>query len=103
GAVPPARPVKPGDTIMLFGTGFGPTDPPVPDGEIVRQVGRLITPVSIRIGGVLADVGFAGIVGAGLYQFNVTIPSLIDGDQQVVAEIDGFRTPASAFITVQRQ
>jgi len=98
-----ARPARASDVILLFGTGFGLTDPAAPDGEIVRLPGRLISSVAIRIGNLVADVAFAGLVGAGLYQFNVTIPSLPDGDHTVLAEIGGFRSQSTAFITIQAQ
>ncbi len=101
GAVP-TRPAKPGDVILLFGTGFGVTDPPAAEGQIVTQVGRLATPVTIRIVTAVADVRFAGLVGAGLYQFNVIVPDVPDGDHAVIAEIGGFRSQANAFITVQK-
>jgi len=103
GTAVPTRPAKPGDVILLFGTGFGPTDPAAPEGQIVTQVGRLLSSVTMRIGGVVADVAFAGLVGAGLYQFNVIVPSLPDGDHAAVAEIGGFRSQATAFITVRTQ
>lgn len=103
GAAIATRPAKPGDVILLFATGFGPTDPPIPEGQIVTQIGRLTTPVTIRIGNVVADVAFAGLVGAGLYQFNVTVPNLPAGDQPVAAEIGGVRSQVNAFITVQSQ
>lgn len=32
----PAPPAKPGDAVLLFGTGFGPTSPGVLAGEIFR-------------------------------------------------------------------
>jgi uncharacterized protein (TIGR03437 family) len=50
---------------------------------------------------VAADVAFAGLVSSGLYQFNVTVPDVPDGDQSVVADIGGFRTQETAFLTVQ--
>jgi uncharacterized protein (TIGR03437 family) len=42
-------------------------------------------------------------VSAGLYQFNVTVPNLPNGDHAVVAEIATIRTQPGAFITVQTQ
>lgn len=47
-------------------------------------------------------MAFAGLSGAGLYQFNLTIPELPDGDHEVVAEIAGVRTQAGAKIRIQR-
>jgi uncharacterized protein (TIGR03437 family) len=96
------RPVKADDIIQLYGTGFGPTDPAVPAGMIVDPPARLTSPVTVRIGGLNADVKWAGLVSAGLYQFNVKVPVLLDGDAPVVIEIDGMSTQAGALLTVQR-
>jgi uncharacterized protein (TIGR03437 family) len=98
----PTRPVKPGDVIMLFGNGFGPTDPSWPTEELVGEAAPLSIPVTVRIGGSSAIVHFAGLVSSGLYQFNVTIPEVPDGDQPVVAGVAGFHSQDGAFITVQR-
>jgi hypothetical protein len=38
-----------------------------------------------------------------LYQFNVTIPDLADGDHAVTAEVGGVRTGKIGRIRVQRQ
>lgn len=43
----------------------------------------------IRIGSLEANVSFAGLAGAGLYQFNVEVPELAAGEYTVTAEIGG--------------
>ena len=96
----PTRLAKPGDVIMLFGTGFGPTDPAVPAGLVFTGAAAVTQPITVRIGEVVADVAYAGLVGAGLCQLNVTIPELPDGDHPVVAEIGGLRTQTGAFVSV---
>jgi uncharacterized protein (TIGR03437 family) len=54
------------------------------------------------IGGVRAQVSFAGVSGAGLDQFNVTVPSgLPDGDAALVATVSGVSTQPNVFLTVQ--
>jgi uncharacterized protein (TIGR03437 family) len=83
------RPVKPGDSIMLFGTGFGPTDPAIPAGVVFTGAAQMTERTTVRIGGVAAKVTYAGLVGAGLCQLNVTIPELPDSDHTVVVEIGG--------------
>jgi uncharacterized protein (TIGR03437 family) len=95
-------PAKPGDAVVLFGTGFGPTDPAVPAGEAFEGAATLSNTVAIRIGTVDAAVSFAGLTSAGMYQFNVTIPDLIDGDYPVTASVGGFRTQSAARIRIQR-
>ena len=99
----PVRPAKAGDVILLFGGGFGVTAPAVPAGEIFAGAAPLVNPgqLTLKIGGVAADVRFAGLVGAGLYQFNVVVPGVTAGDQAVVAEIGGFSSQANKFITIE--
>ena len=98
-----SRPAVPGDVILLFGTGFGPADPASPAAVLVGQPAVLSAPVTIRIGNVVANVVFAGLVGPGLYQFNVTVPNLPPGDQAVVFGIGCARSQDRAFITVGSQ
>jgi uncharacterized protein (TIGR03437 family) len=95
-------PAKPGDVVLLFGTGFGPTNPGVPAGQVFQGAAALANPVAVRIGGASANVAFAGLSAAGLYQFNLTIPDLPDGVHEVVAEIGGARTQTGARIQIQR-
>jgi uncharacterized protein (TIGR03437 family) len=98
-----SRPAQPGEITLLFGTGFGPTTPAVPSGQIVNGAAPLTDPalLHIRIGGVLANVQFAGIVAPGEYQFNVVIPPLPDGDQPLVADIGGLTTQSGLSIAVK--
>jgi uncharacterized protein (TIGR03437 family) len=98
------RPAKPGDIVQLFGTGFGPTNPAVPAGQVFRGAAPLADPsqLTVKIGNVAAQVQFAGLTGAGLYQINVIIPDLPAGDQAVVATIAGNSTQTGKYITVER-
>jgi uncharacterized protein (TIGR03437 family) len=98
-AIPGSRSAKAGDIVMLFGTGFGPAVPPQPAGRLVT-VAPLAHAVAIRIGGVPAPHTFAGLVGPGLYQFNVHVPDLTAGDHEVVIEIEGVSTQPNARIAV---
>jgi uncharacterized protein (TIGR03437 family) len=94
-------PAKPGELVVLFGNGFGPTSVPVVSGSIT-QGGTLMTMPAIRIGGVTASLQYAGLAAPGEYQFNVFVPSsLADGDQPITASYGGLTTQAGAVITVQ--
>ena len=97
-----ARPARPGETVLLFATGLGPTTPPYPEGQIVRLPAPLRDPLQVRIGGLDATVDFAGIVGAGLYQINARIPDLPDGDSLVSAQIQGFSSQDRVYLAIQR-
>jgi len=93
-------PAKPGETILLYGVGFGPTNPPQPTGQAVTAE-PLANPVQITIGGVAVTPSFAGLSSSGLYQFNVTVPaSLANGDAAVLATIGGVTTQTGVLVTV---
>ena len=100
-------PAKPGEVIILWGTGFGPTSPAMPAGRVVDSATtRSLTekPV-IRIGGVVAEYlgGALSPGSAGLYQIVVRVPeSTPDGDWPVVAETGGIQSPETALLTVQK-
>ena len=100
------RPVKPGDLVQLFGTGFGPTDPALPAGQIpvFPPLFNLVDEVNVRVGGQTARVLFAGAAPglAGVVQIVIEIPDVADGDQPVDAEIAGRPTQDNALIPVQR-
>jgi uncharacterized protein (TIGR03437 family) len=74
------RPVKPGETLVLYGVGFGTTNPLVQAGKIFSGSAPTINPVIVTIGGVKAAVSYAGLIEAGLYQINVTVPSVASGE-----------------------
>ena len=102
GAFPFAtRPVAPGETIVLFGVGFGPTNPTVKAGQAYSGAAPCTTLPLFTIGGVTATVAFAGIVEAGLYQFNVIVPNVGSGDQLLQASIGGQTTPTGIYVTLQ--
>jgi uncharacterized protein (TIGR03437 family) len=95
-------PAKPGEIILLYGVGFGPANPPQPAGQLVTAAAPLANPVPVTIGGQVANVAFSGLVESGLYQFNVTVPTLPNGDAAVVATIGGVSTETGVSITVQQ-
>ena len=101
GLVSGSTPAKPGETIVLYGTGFGPTTPAYPDGQILINNYPLSNMPFVSVGGVTANVVYAGLTGAGLYQINVTLPmSTPNGDIPIVATIDGPTTQPTATVAV---
>jgi uncharacterized protein (TIGR03437 family) len=86
-------PAKPGETILLFGTGFGLPASTLTDGSMV-QSGSLTNPPAIffqfiepyRLGSTYpAKLAYAGVISPGLYQFNVVVPAVAaDGDYKVI-------------------
>ena len=94
-------PAKPGETIVLYANGFGPTSTPVVSGS-TGQSGTLAPLPVVKIGGVAATVLFAGLVSPGEFQFNVIVPpNTLDGNQPVTATYNGATTQAGTQLTVQ--
>jgi uncharacterized protein (TIGR03437 family) len=94
-------PAKPGETIVIFANGFGPTSTPVVSGSSSQSGTLSPTPV-VKMGGLTANVQFAGLVAPGEFQFNVVVPEgLADGDQPIVATYNGASTQSGALITIQ--
>ena len=93
-------PAKPGEIIVLYANGFGPSSTPVQSGS-VTQSGSLSPLPVISIGGKAVAVSFAGLVAPGEFQFNVTVPaSLANGDQAVTATYGAGSTQAGTLITI---
>src|SRR5262249_17924559 len=66
---------KAGDTIELFGVGFGPTNPVVPAGKAFTGSAPTTNTVQVSVNGSNVPPAFAGLTSAGLYQINlVQIP-----------------------------
>lgn len=99
-----SRPAQPGEILAIFGTGFGPTTPAVPAGQIVSGAALLsdLTQLRITVGGAPATVQFAGIVASGEYQLNITVPTVNDGDQPIVATIGGVTSQTGLAIPVKK-
>jgi uncharacterized protein (TIGR03437 family) len=94
-------PAKPGETIALYGSGFGPTNPAVPNGMLVTTPLPLVTPPTITIGGTEVQPLFAGLSGVGEYRFVVTVPATaVDGDVPVSAQLGALTTQANLMIAV---
>jgi len=78
-----SRPAKPGDTIVIYGVGFGSV-PGNPAGQKAQQANGLTLPIlpKFYFGGTQAQVAYAGLVAnnIGLYQFNVIVPPIANSD-----------------------
>lgn len=93
---------KAGDTVELFGVGFGPTSPTVAAGAIFSGSASTNNAVSLRIDNVSVIPSFAGLSAAGLYQINFTVPAgLGTGDVALVAAVGGASTQPSVVISLQ--
>ncbi len=100
-AVTAASPAQAGETILLYGTGFGATSPATPTGQVVSAPAALANAPQVTIGGAAATVSYAGLVESGTYQLNVVMPGgVAAGDAVVVATIGGVSTQSGVAVAV---
>jgi uncharacterized protein (TIGR03437 family) len=98
-----SAPAKAGDVIVLYGVGFGPVSPAVPEGQIVEQQNALPS-FNMSIGGAPATVQYAGLAPdfVGLYQFNVVVPSIASNDAaRVTFSVSGTAGTQTLYLAVQ--
>jgi uncharacterized protein (TIGR03437 family) len=99
------RPAKPGETITLYGIGFGPVNPASAAGVIVSGQNQLTGALKVMFGQVQATaIPYQGLAPnfVGLYQINVTIPATVPaGDQQLSVTLDGADTGQNLFVTIR--
>ena len=96
---------KPGDVLILWGTGFGPTSPTPPAGIPVpgdRAYATTTTP-TVTISNIPVKVYGAALASGsvGLYQVAIQVPaSLADGDWPIQATIGGVQSPTGILLSV---
>jgi uncharacterized protein (TIGR03437 family) len=96
---------KPGEVLILWATGFGPTQPAAPSGQSVPAGGGYSTASAptVTIGGTAATVYGAALApgSAGLYQIAIQVPtSLADGDWPIQASIGGVTSPTGVVLSI---
>jgi uncharacterized protein (TIGR03437 family) len=94
---------KAGDTIVLFGGGFGPTSPSIPAGQAYNgPAAAAVDNIAVTINSHSVSSFFTGVQSPGLFQFNITLPpGLGTGDQPLSAMVNGVSTPAGVVIALQ--
>ena len=97
---------KAGDTMILWGTGFGPTSPAAPVGVVTPSDNTYSTATlpTVSVGGMGATVYGAALAPgfAGLYQIAIQVPTALgNGDWPVLAAIGGEQSPAGIVLAVQ--
>jgi uncharacterized protein (TIGR03437 family) len=74
----------------------------VAPGRVFSGAAPLNDRVQMTIGGVSVTPAFAGLSGAGLNQFNVTIPELPNGEHPIAMSINGVSIQTGVILTIQR-
>jgi uncharacterized protein (TIGR03437 family) len=95
-------PAKPGETIIIYGIGFGPVSPAVASGTIVTAANSLSTAPVFRFGQTAATLAYDGLAPnfVGLYQFNVVVPNVSAGDMPLNVTAGGAPLNQNLYITV---
>ena len=104
------RPARPGEFVVLYGTGLGPTTPAVPAGQIpsVRAGGYPLSNSSeIRLtsNGQITTVVpvYSGLSGfPGLHQLVFLVPDVPNGHYETVLVVNGLSSPAGTFLPIGR-
>ncbi len=97
----PDNPAPAGKAVVMYATGLGPVTSPVLDGQaapLIAPWSMVLNPLSATIGGLSADVLFAGLAPGfvGLYQVNLAVPALATGDYPVIVTVGN--VPSNAAI-----
>lgn len=101
---PPSRPAQPTGIVVFYGTGFGATTPGIDPATYFQGAAPLVDPESlqVRVGPLPGDVIFAGLVAPGLYQINVRMPSLTDGNYFVNMRLGSLTTQPGRVLVVRQ-
>jgi uncharacterized protein (TIGR03437 family) len=97
-------PARPGEYIVLWGTGFGPTTPAAPAGTLVPRTVVYYTAAtpSLTLNGQPMAYYATALTPtfAGLYQVVAQVPAVPDGDWPLIATIGGVSSPGGVLLTV---
>jgi uncharacterized protein (TIGR03437 family) len=99
-------PAKPGDYLTIYAISFGATSPAVAAGVAPPAIAAVSnTPVGVTLGSTslpAANILYAGVSPgiAGLYQLNIQVPAMPDGDYPIVLTMGSFSTAAGPYLTI---
>jgi uncharacterized protein (TIGR03437 family) len=105
--ITPANAAKPGDTLILYGEGYGDTvvGTSVPDGTIVgSQLPVPAAEVKLLIDGVERPTIYAGGapgIVSGVLQVNFVVPQLAAGTHEIQLQIGDKKSPAGVTLQVR--
>jgi uncharacterized protein (TIGR03437 family) len=101
-------PAKPGETVVIYGIGFGPakdtSNSLIPAGQIVTGANQLTGSLQMQVNGVTAPLSYFGLAPnfVGLYQFNLVVPAVPDGDWPLTFTLNGNKGTQTLFLPVHQ-
>jgi uncharacterized protein (TIGR03437 family) len=102
----PSAPAHAGDTLVLWGTGFGSTTPTVAAGTVVSGAPSVAPAPTVTVGGVAVPVVSAVLTtgSAGLYQITIQLPATVPtGAVAVQASAGGLQTQPGVSVFIGNQ
>ncbi len=66
--------VEPGQPVELWASGLGPSDPPLDPGAVLDHPRPLRYQPEVTVGGRPAEITYAGLAFAGVWQVNIRVP-----------------------------
>ncbi|MFT5431564.1 MAG: hypothetical protein ACI9OJ_002261, partial [Myxococcota bacterium] len=104
----PSRPAQPGEIIILYGSGWGSTEPSFATGELATGAARVgpNANVMVTFGGIPVapeDIFYVGVTPftAGLFQLAIRVPAGAQaGNNEVVLTVFGKSTPVGPVVPV---
>ena len=94
----------PGQTITLYGVGFGDVNPPTPAGQVAPPSSEVYSFPVIAIEGVQVQETYKGLApgSVGLYQFNIVVPAVASSDAApVTLTINGTPGTQTLYTSIQ--
>ncbi len=97
----PFRAAKPGDSILTYGIGFGDVQPAIAPGVVVTA-NNTVPNLAVSFGTTPATVLYGGLApnAIGLYQFNIVVPELPDGDYAIVFRAGSTTAAQTVYLTI---
>ena len=95
-------PAQVGETVAVYLTGLGTTNPPIPDGSAGPASSQTNNTIQVYIGGLQATVSYSGLAPdlAGLYQINFTVPAGVTAGDNTLEIVGPDSDAAEALIPV---
>jgi len=99
-----SRPAMVGETVTIYGVGFGPVTPDFPAGTIVTGQNSLTTLPQFLFGSTSATFSYDGLAPSltGLYQFDVVVPNVGTSSALPISiNVGGVKGSQTLYIAVQ--
>ena len=101
------NPARPGETVVLYATGLGETDPPVDDGKLPWRAAEVVDKdlFDITLDGMKVErenIQYAGVAPTfgGLYQINLKLPDWVPETPEIRLSIKSAQSPAGIRLPV---